>query len=135
MNNTATTNQPTLPQHILAKIASQNESQVAINGIYEMTTDAQLNEGKNLNEWVADVIAGVADLAHAEYPQYDGFWNDRSEWAIYRITEDVTTKFGMAFQQQDIVIASVVQEPGFITAYSVRNAVNTVIKSRMVVKL
>lgn len=74
-----------------------------------------------------DDIKSLADQAHWFYPQYLGHWNAARGWQLARVTQDVTTKRGVAFKAGDIVIA---KKSGFLfssewTVYSVRNRCNT----------
>lgn len=79
-----------------------------------------------------NLIVATADEAHAQYPQYAGHWNG-PEWQLGEVARQVRTKSGVAFRRGDIVLFRERTEeecragcaPGFVTAYSVRNGIDT----------
>ena len=80
-------------------------------------------------------IIDTAARAHAQYPQYAGYWNG-PEWKLVVVTRDVKTKMGLAFRAGDYTLARPDtaipgDKPGaaYVTAYSVRNRINTRIKA------
>jgi len=78
-------------------------------------------------------IVGVADRAHAQYPQYAGYFSG-PEWALVRFARDVRVKGGHAFRHGDVTIARQTEGMGLV-AYSVRNNANTMIRYSMVVPM
>jgi hypothetical protein len=86
-------------------------------------------------------LRAEAAAEHAQYPQYDGYWDD---WRLAEVTRRVKTKRGVAFEPGDLVLVSpevrsekvpprnaltvpYEQWPvkQFATAYSTRNKGNT----------
>jgi hypothetical protein len=84
-----------------------------------------------------------AAAAHAQYPQYEGHWDN---WRVAEITRRVRTKMGVAFQAGDLVlvapqtttekVAPRSRQPiayedwptkEFATAYSRRNGIDTAV--------
>lgn len=83
-----------------------------------------------------NLIVAAADEAHEMYPQYAGHWNG-PEWQLGEVARQVRTKSGVAFRRGDIVIfrerteeelRAIPETAGFVTAYSVRNGVDTSIR-------
>lgn len=74
--------------------------------------------------------------AHAEYPRYEGHWDD---WVLARITSRISTRLGVAFEKGDLVLVHPDVEtlgefsryPGrqTRTAYSFRTAVDTCVRA------
>jgi hypothetical protein len=85
---------------------------------------------------IRDAIVAIANNHNAAYPQYAGHW-DGSEWYAVRIVKDVKTKLGLAFQAGEVTIARADRGDGyahpkgwtFLTAYSVRNKIDTSIRT------
>ncbi len=94
---------------------------------------------------VREEVIRQADEAHARYPQYAGHW-DGPEWFVVRITRTVKTKMGVAFEAGEITLAKhsridprdlaiVGPRPLFVTAYSIRNKIDTSVQAAYVEQL
>lgn len=95
---------------------------------------AVAQERINLSRDTASARAAIitlADARHAQYPQYVGHW-DGGEWQIGVIHRRVRTKLGVAFEAGDVVLwrDQRDEENSYLTAYSVRNEVDTAINPR-----
>lgn len=81
-----------------------------------------------------DVIR-AAEEAHARYPQYRGHWRG-PEWKLVLVRRTVRTKMGVAFERGDVTVARPDPcHPCYVTAYSLRNAVDTMLDARDVVEM
>lgn len=82
----------------------------------------------------ATIVAQAAER-HAPYPQYAGHW-DGQEWQLVTITKRVKTKLGVAFEAGEVALARADRVGGyphpkgwtFVTAYSVRNGIDTSVR-------
>lgn len=83
---------------------------------------------------VADIRAAVERVAGAEhegFAQYAGYWSG-DEWALGLVTSTIRTKRGTAFRRGDIVLFTArgaVAGDTTVTAYSIRNGVNTSLRA------
>lgn len=112
---------PQTAAEIRAEWAAQDREQAGINTYAGWGYTA---------EQVKDAIVEIATDAHAEYPQYDGYW-DGPEWVLAKITRRLRTKGGVRFERGDIVLVNLTERepqfPGDVvnpTAYSVRGRIN-----------
>ena len=67
--------------------------QVRVNAIYRA-----LGAAETMKE-----IRHLAALAHAPYPQYDGYW-DGEEWTLARCTTPLKSKGGLQADTGDVVL-------------------------------
>lgn len=52
---------------------------------------------------VKSILIREAEEAHAQYPQYEGYWNG-DEWYVVRFTRELTTKGGVRFKVGDLAL-------------------------------
>lgn len=78
-------------------------------------------------------VVRAAEQAHAGHPQFRGHWRG-PEWKLVLLRRAIHTKLGTAFERGDVTIAKAA-EPGYLTAYSVRNEADTRIEARDAVEM
>lgn len=108
-------------------------------------TQVQVNAAVDAGELVATIrrmIVEAADEAHAAFGQYEGYWSGE-EWQLGMITRATRTRLGLAFDAGDVVLYKLTtaqemvqgSDGAFVTAYSMRNGVNTRVAHADVSKL
>lgn len=90
-------------------------------------------------ETVRAALVAEAEHTHAQYPQYRNHWDG---YGLASITRRSKTKFGVAFEAGDIVLARPENNPAdpyggreSITCYSFRNGIDTSVLVRNVRRL
>lgn len=76
-----------------------------LNERRRVQADDQESLNRIVDRWaghrVRSLLVEIAELEHAAYPQYAGYWDD---WQVGRIGTDITTKGGDAFHAGDVVL-------------------------------
>lgn len=79
-------------------------------------------------EYTRSQILAIAISTHAEFPQYEGRWDN---WTVVKINQDLITKAGVDFKENDMALMK--PDDGtqgknqFVTCYSIRNSVDTAV--------
>jgi hypothetical protein len=104
----------------------------------------QINAAADRQTLVHRVRKLITDAAYervTEFRQYDGHW-DGDEWQLGRCQGNVTTKMGQAFLADDVILWRERKNDfhdettaSYVTAYSVRNGIDTAIPAKRVRKL
>lgn len=110
--------EPTPHEILVAKYTERCGHQKAINALHFQPETQRI---------IRALIRALAEREHKGFPQYKGHWDG---WALCRIGRRVKTKLGVAFEPGDLAICHRSEfrfpdAPWTVTAYSIRNAVNT----------
>lgn len=89
---------------------------------------AELGNTKAFTTWLRKQVAE----AHTHLPQYKGMWR---AWELYRAKGAIITKRGVAVELDDIVLGDPEGNSTFVTIFSGRTGINTLVKTNQLIKL
>lgn len=76
------------------------------------------------------MIRQIAEVKSSIYPQYQGYWDG---WVLVRVKKTIRTKMGVAFEKGDLTLMDPeIECDEFVTCYSIRNDINTLIERKYV---
>jgi hypothetical protein len=88
---------------------------------------ARINELTDVAE-IRAAVERAAEAAHASWPQYEGYWSG-DRWQLGFIKRTTRTRMGVAFREGDVVLYRTREDAlMYVTAYSVRNGVETALE-------